>query len=74
MRRMRHPRKRQIAEIVTESCRLVHSMAGVRAVHIVAQRRPTYAEMHRYRQEALRDHVGLSVNGQGVISIRPETQ
>lgn len=73
-RRQRHARRlrRQLNEIVIEACRLVHDHDEVRSVHIVAQGRPTYAELLRYRRAATEEHAGLTVSGQGTISIRPD--
>ena len=74
MRRIQRQRTRQIAQIVSGACGLVHALEGVRAVHIVARGRPTFEQMRRYRHAARNGHAGLTVSGEGVISIRPEAR
>lgn len=74
-RKMRHSartHRRQLVEIVAEASRLVNAQDGVQGVHIVAQRRPTYRELLRYQNAAREGHAGLTVDGHGLMSIRPE--
>jgi len=56
-------------ELVAEACGLVHHANGVHRVHIVTSRRPTYRQFRRYRKAATDDHVNLSVDRAGVITI-----
>lgn len=72
MRFATRPRRRQMQEIVSEACGLVHRDAVVRSVHIVGGARPTYDQLRRYRKSALDDHVKLSLDRDGMISITPE--
>jgi hypothetical protein len=71
MRLHARPRKRQMQEIVSEACGLIHHDAGVRSVHIVGGHRPNYEQLRRYRKSATDDHVKLSVDREGVITITP---
>jgi hypothetical protein len=71
MGRLHRPRKRHMTEIVAEACGLVHADPGVRSVHIVGSRRPTYGEMRRYRNAAETDHVNLAIDRDGVVTVRP---
>jgi hypothetical protein len=63
-------RERQIQEIVMEACHLLRVPEGIRSVHIVARGRPTYAQLERFQQTARNNHVRLTVDGAGVISVR----
>lgn len=72
MRRPARPRRRQIQEIVSEACGLVHRDSEVRSIHIVGGARPTSEQLRRYRKSATNDHVNLSVDRDGVISIVPD--
>lgn len=58
-------------ERVAEACHLVESRRSVRGVHIVTKRHPTSDELRRYRDYAAECHVSLTVDPQGMISIRP---
>lgn len=61
-----------IHDRVVAACRLVDADAGVRTVHIVAPGRPTYDELRRFQDTARASRVLLSVNGHGLITVRPE--
>lgn len=65
------PRKRQLQEIVSEACGLVHHDHDVQRVHVVMSRRPTYRQFRRYRKAALDERVNLSVDRDGVLTIWP---
>ena len=71
MRYLKRLRKRQLNELVAEACRLVDH-DDVRSVRIVGGGRPSFAQMRRYRNAARHDHVQLSVDGHGTITVRPE--
>ena len=64
----------RIQERVTEACWFVGAGHDVRAVHIVTGRRPTFAELADYQGCAQASRVRLSVDGTGMISVRPIAQ
>jgi hypothetical protein len=72
MRLSARPRRRQFQEIVSEACGLMHRDGQVRSIHIVGGDRPTYEQLRRYRKSATNDHVKLSVDRDGVITIVPD--
>ena len=72
MRLPARPRRRQMREIVSEACGLIHHDASVRSVHIVGGDRPNYEQLRRFRKCASDDHVKLSVDRDGVITIVPD--
>ena len=59
-------------ELVAAACRLVGSDTGVRSVRVLTPSRPTYDELFCYQEWAHDQHVRLSVDGEGVITVRPE--
>lgn len=63
----------QMRERVVEACRLVESRRSVRGVHIVAKGQPTSDELREYQDYAAGCHVALTVDANGMISIRPGT-
>lgn len=74
MRPPARPRRRQMQEIVSEACGLIHHDAAVRSVHIVGGERPDFEQLRRYRKTAIDDHVRLTVERDGVITILPDVQ
>jgi len=58
-------------ELVGAACRLVGSDTGVRSVRVLTPSRPTYDELFCYQEWAHDQHVRLSVDGEGVITVRP---
>ena len=60
-----------IHERVAEACRFVGARRDVRDVHIVTGRRPTFADLCDYQGCAHASRVRLSVDGMGMISVRP---
>lgn len=67
----RWERANRIQECVTEACRFVGAGNDVRGVHIVTGRRPTFDELCDYQGCAQASRVRLSVDGTGMISVRP---
>jgi hypothetical protein len=61
-----------IEELVAAACRLVGSDRGVRSVRVVTPSRPTYDELLCYQEWARDQQVRLSVDGKGVVMVRPE--
>jgi hypothetical protein len=59
-------------DLVAAACRLVGSDTGVRSVRVLAPSRPTYDELSCYQEWAHEQHVRLSVDGEGVVTVRPE--
>ena len=45
---------------------------GVRSVRVLTPSRPTYDELWCYQEWARDQHVRLSVDGNGVVTVRPE--
>ena len=66
-------RTAQMRERVVEACRLVEARRTIRGVHIVARRTPTPDEFHQYQEYAAEHHVNVTVDGHGMISVRPQT-
>ena len=64
--------ERDIEELVAATCRLIGSETGVRSVRVLTPSRPTYGELWCYREWATNQHVRLNVDGNGVITVRPE--
>ena len=58
--------------LVAAACRLVGSSNEVRSVRVLAPGRPTYDALWRYRDSAGLFHVRLSVDGAGVVTVRPK--
>ena len=58
-------------ELVGAACRLVGSDTGVRSVHVLIPSRPTYDELSCYQEWAHDQHVRLTVDGEGAITVRP---
>jgi hypothetical protein len=58
-------------ELIAAACRLVGSDKEVRGVHVLIPSRPTYDELLCYQEWAHDQHVRLSVDGEGVITVRP---
>src|SRR5829696_2045638 len=58
-------------ELVAAACRLVGSDTRVRSVHVLIPSRPTYDELFCYQEWAHDQHVRLSVDGEGAITVRP---
>jgi hypothetical protein len=58
-------------ELVAAACRLVGSDTGVRSVRVLTPSRPTYDELFCYQEWAHDQHVRLTVDGEGVITVRP---
>lgn len=61
----------QMRERVAEACRLVDSRRTVRGVHIVTNGPLTPEELLSYQAYAASNHVDLTVDSHGMISIRP---
>jgi len=57
--------------LVAAACRLVGSESGVRSVRVLAPGRPNFDELLCYQEWAHDQHVRLSVDGEGVITVRP---
>jgi hypothetical protein len=64
-------RARQLRERVAEACQFVGSGQGVSGVHIVTGARPTYEDLRLYQDCAAASHVRLTVDGHGMITVRP---
>ena len=60
-----------IHEHVVAACRFVGARRDVRGVHIVTGQRPTFAYLCDYQGYAHASRVRLSVDGMGMISVRP---
>ena len=58
-------------ELVAAVCRLVGSDPGVRSVRVLTPSRPTYDDLFCYQEWAHDQHVRLTVDGEGVITVRP---
>jgi len=58
--------------LVAAACRLVGSDPGVRSVRVLAPGRPTFDELLCYQEWAHDQHVRLSVDGEGDITVRAE--
>ena len=63
-----------IEGLVAAACRLMGSDEGVRSVRVLPPNRPTYDELRCYQEWAHDQHVRLSVDGEGVITVRPEAE
>jgi hypothetical protein len=59
-------------ELVAAACRLVGSDKGVRSVRVLLPGRPAFAELRCYQEWARDQRVRLSVDGKGVVTVRPE--
>lgn len=57
--------------VVASACGLSAADNGVQRVHVVCGGRPTYDELTRYRWHAAARGRELSVDGQGVVLVRP---
>lgn len=57
--------------VVASACGLSAADNGVQRVHVVCGERPTYDELSRYRRHAAVRGRELSVDGQGVVLVRP---
>jgi hypothetical protein len=68
----RHEYEHDIEDLVATACRLVASDTGVRSVRVLTPGRPTYDELWCYQEWARDQHVRLSVDGEGVVTVRPE--
>ena len=68
----RHVREHDMEDLVAAACRLVASDSGVRSVRVLTPSRPTYEELWCYQESARDQHVCLSVDGQGVVTVRSE--
>ena len=58
-------------ELVAAACRLVGSDTGVRSVRVLIPSRPTYDELFCYQEWGHDQHARLTVDGEGVITVRP---
>ena len=58
--------------LVAAACRLVGSDRDVRGVHVLTPSRPTYDELFCYQEWARDHHVRLAVDGNCVVTVRPE--
>ena len=67
-----HEQEHYREDLVAAACRLVGSDTGVRSVRVLAPSRPTYDELFCYQEWAHDQHVRLSVDGEGVVTVRPE--
>jgi hypothetical protein len=67
----RPERAHDIENLVAAACRLVGSDTGVRSVRLLTPSRPTYEELRCYQEWARDRHVRLSVDGEGVVTMRP---
>jgi hypothetical protein len=68
----RHVREHDTEVLVAAACRLVASDSGVRSVRVLTPSRPTYDELRCYQEWARDQHVRLSVDGQGVVTMRSQ--
>jgi hypothetical protein len=59
-------------QLVVAACRLVGTGNGVLSVRVLSPSRPTYDELWCYRESARVYHVRLSVDGTGMVTVRPE--
>jgi hypothetical protein len=69
-----HERERHMEGLVAAACRLVGSDKGVRSVRVLTPSRPTFDELLCYQECAGEQHVRLSVDGEGVITVRAEAE
>jgi hypothetical protein len=58
--------------LIAAACRLVGSDTEVRSVRVLTPSRPTYDELFCYQEWAHDQHVRLSVDGEGLVTVRPE--
>jgi hypothetical protein len=70
----RHAYEDREEELVAAACRLVGADTGVRSVRVLTPSRPTYDELFCYQEWAHDQHVHLSVDGEGVITVRPAAE
>jgi hypothetical protein len=61
----------QLEQVVARACRLAGGRDGIHAVAVVGGRRLTYDELARLRPQAAACHVDLSMDGLGLITLRP---
>jgi hypothetical protein len=59
-------------ELVAAACHLVASDNGVRSVRVLLPSRPAFDELRCYQEWARGQHVLLSVDGKGVVTVRSE--
>jgi len=69
---MRHEQERHRQTLIAAACRLVGSDTGVRSVRVLTPSRPTYDELFCYQERAHDQHVRLSVDGNCVVTVRPQ--
>jgi hypothetical protein len=67
-----HERECHRETLIAAACRLVGTEKGVRSVRVLTSSRPTYDELFCYQEWARDQHVRLSVDGQGVVTMRPD--
>lgn len=60
-----------VDNLVAAACRLLGKGGEVRSIRVVPGSRPTYDELNRYQEWAHDCQVRLSVDGQGMITVRP---
>ena len=58
--------------LVTAACCLVATDRDVRSVRVLAPERPTYGELRCFQEYAHVQHVRLSLDGGGTVTVRPE--
>jgi hypothetical protein len=58
-------------ELIAAACRLVGSGNGVRGVRVLLPSRPAFDELWCYQEWARDQHVRLSVDGTGVVTVKP---
>ena len=63
--------EQDIEGLVAAACRLVAADPGVRSVRVLTPSRPTYDELWCYREWAHDQQVRLSIDGDGVVTVRP---
>jgi hypothetical protein len=68
----RHEEESHRETLIAAACRLVASDQGVRSVRVLTPSRPPYDELFCYQQWARDQHVRLSVDGNCVVTVRPE--
>jgi len=66
--------ERRRETLIAAACRLVGSDEGVRSVRVLSPSRPAYDELLCYQKLAHDQHVRLSLDGNCVVTVRPEPE
>lgn len=65
--------RKVLESTICGACRLAGEENGVGSITIVANRRLTYAELYRCRQQAKRLNLDLRMDGSGTVRVRRRT-